>query len=125
MAKILYIEDQFVNIRLVKKMLKGENHTIDEAGDGTQGLKMIAANNYDLILTDIVMGDMDGFELIKHLKANPELRHIPVIALTGDSTRISPSDYWDAGFAGFVLKPISRRELTEAINSNIRTTAAC
>jgi two-component system, cell cycle response regulator DivK len=112
--RILYIEDNFQNRRLVKKMLNAAGYEMLEAEDGIKGIEMANAVLPDLILMDINMAGMDGMEATAKLKQS-SIAHIPIIALTaaamkGDRERIMLS-----GCDEYLQKPISRQVLIEAV----------
>lgn len=113
--KILYIEDNPQNMRLVRKMLSVAEYDMLEAVDGTSGLKVADEERPDLILMDINLPDIDGIEATGRLKANPELKHIPVIALTANAMFGDREGYLDAGCDGYLAKPVSMNELLNTI----------
>ena len=112
---ILYVEDNPQNMRLVRKMLKGAGHEMIEAPDGICGLEMAQQQLPDLILMDINLPDIDGIEVTQRIKANPELASIPVIALTANAMVGDREAFLEAGCDGYLAKPVSRRELTNAV----------
>ncbi len=109
--KILYIEDNPHNMRLVRKMLETMGLAMIEAIDGTRGLKMAAEQRPDLILLDINLPDIDGLEVVKRLKSDPSLLHIPTIALTANAMHGDREQCLASGFDGYLAKPIARMEL--------------
>ena len=120
---ILYVEDSPVNMLLVRRRLEAAGHTLIEAADGEAGLTAAALEKPDLILLDIHLPGISGFEIVKALKAAPSLCHIPVVALTGTNTMYGDRERcFEAGFDGYLAKPISRNELLNTI-SNLLTIA--
>lgn len=118
LGRILYIEDNPVNMRLIKKMLKIMDYDMVEAYDGLSGISGAERIQPDLILMDINLPDVSGFEITRQIKASPVLNHIPVVALTAD-----PSNYrqcLEAGCDGYLNKPISRAELLRTVRQFIR-----
>ncbi len=113
--KILYIEDNPQNMRLVRKMLSVADYDMVEAIDGTSGVKIADIECPDLILMDINLPDIDGIEATRRIKANPKLKHIPVIALTANAMFGDRESSLDAGFNGYLAKPISMNELLNTI----------
>ena len=81
MKKILAVDDHIHIVRLIQVNL-GKEHTVITAGDGEEGLEKARQEHPDLILLDVVMPKMDGFAMLKELKADPQLQEIPVIMLT-------------------------------------------
>lgn len=114
---ILYIEDNPQNMRLVRKMLKSGGYEILEAPDGVSGLKMAEQQRPDLILMDINLPDIDGMQITKRIKENPELTHIPIIALTANAMVGDKETFINGGCDGYLAKPVSRRELCSTVAS--------
>ena len=112
---ILYIEDNPQNMRLVRKMLKIGGYEMLEAANGLDGLDMVANEHPRLILIDINLPDIDGIEVTKRLKADPELRNIPVVALTANAMFGDKERFLDAGCDGYIAKPVSKNELLTTV----------
>jgi CheY-like chemotaxis protein len=83
--KILYVEDNDDNIYMLEKRLKRAGFTVRIARDGAQGVAMAAAELPDLILMDLGLPVLDGWEATRRIKAAPQTKHIPVIALTANA----------------------------------------
>ena len=81
-ARILIIDDIPANVRLLEAKLAAEYFDVLSASDGPSALQLAEQESPDLILTDIMMPGMDGFEVCERLKANPATRHIPVVMVT-------------------------------------------
>lgn len=113
--RVLYIEDNFQNRRLVKKILMAEGYEVLEAEDGLKGIAMVARERPDLVLMDINMGGMDGMEATAHLKADPALRHIPIIALTANAMKGDKERIMASGCDEYMQKPITRSVLVETV----------
>jgi two-component system cell cycle response regulator DivK len=114
-ATILYIEDNPMNMRLVRKMLKMGGYDMIEAVNGLDGLAMAAQERPMLILLDINLPDIDGTEVTAQLKANSELRHIPVIAVTANAMSGDRERFLEAGCDGYISKPLSKETLLETV----------
>src|SRR4030081_977558 len=82
MAKILVVDDNPGNRKLVVTLLGHEGHEIIEANDGADGLEAARASNPDLVISDILMPSMDGFEFVRRLRADPQLHNVSVIFYT-------------------------------------------
>ena len=113
--RILLVEDQEDARRIVRDLLAANGYTLLEATTGEDGLKQAQSERPDLILMDIQLPGMDGYEVTRLIKADPALRHIPVIAVTsyalsGDDQRAAA-----AGCDGYVAKPFSPRVLMARI----------
>ena len=113
--KILYVEDNPQNMRLVRKMLRVGGYDMIEAMDGNTGLEMAARERPDLILMDINLPDIDGTEVTARIKAEAELRDIPIIALTANAMFGDRERFLDAGCDGYIAKPVSKNELLNTI----------
>ena len=118
--RILLVEDTATMIMLEKMLLAGEGFEITTAGNGVEGLKKIEASAPDLVLLDIMMPEMDGIEMCRQLKNNPETAEIPVIMVTtqGEPERVEQA--FEAGCDDFVTKPIDKIELLEKIRSFLK-----
>ena len=116
MARVLVIEDNATNMTFAVFLLKSAGHDVLTATDAEAGLALARAEHPDLILMDIQLPGMDGFEATTLLKGDAATRDIPVIALTalamkGDEERIRA-----AGCDGYIAKPFSPRQLLAAVN---------
>ena len=106
--KILVGEDSSIIINLTKSVLAFENYSMKAARNGKQVLEMLAAEDFDLILMDITMPQMDGIECTKAIRklANPTKNSIPIIAITGNAANHTPEDFRKFGFNEFIQKPL-------------------
>lgn len=119
MKRILYVEDNFQNKRLVRKILSAKGYEILEADDGESGVKMAAAEKPDLILMDISIPGIDGIEATRLIKSSEETRHIPVIALTANAMRGDRERFLAAGCDDYLPKPISTPDLLRVIGEHL------
>lgn len=119
-ARILCVEDNPQNMRLVRKYLGGTDYIFLEAEDGMSGLQMASEENPDLILMDINLPDMSGIEVTQRIKAQVHLKHIPILALTANTIHGNEGKYLEAGFDGFIGKPIDSTSLLEKIEDCLR-----
>lgn len=103
--KILVVEDDADNRRIVTKVLSVEGYTVLEAVDGNEALVLTRAERPDLILMDLALPNMDGWEATRQIKADPELRQIPVVALTAFAMRGDEEQARAAGCDDYVAKP--------------------
>ncbi|WP_026836628.1 hybrid sensor histidine kinase/response regulator [Gillisia sp. JM1] len=111
---ILAVDDESSQLALSRELIKSIGMHCDIAQDGKEALEKLGRKKYDLVLTDIQMPSMDGFELLNAIQSKKKLKHIPVIAASGRTT-LSSSDYLDAGFSGNLLKPYKPQELLQKI----------
>lgn len=109
--RVLYVEDNALNLRLVRKILQAAGYDVLEAMDGLTGVALAAAHTPDLILMDMNLPDIDGITATHHIKSNPQTTHIPVIALTANSMHGDRERFIAAGCDGYVPKPIAKNEL--------------
>jgi two-component system cell cycle response regulator len=105
--KILIVEDEPDNMEVLSEMLTFYGAAVRGAEDGVQGLKLLDDYTPDLILLDLSMPQMDGWEMLRQIKANPKVGSIPVVALTAHAMIGDKERVLDAGFNGYVSKPIS------------------
>ncbi len=109
--RLLVVDDDQRNIRVIEAMLGSENYLIEGVGSGADALQKIAREAPDLILMDIMMPEMNGFEMLEKLKAQPGLRNIPIIVVTSLDDRESHRYALQAGADEVVIKPVDRSEL--------------
>jgi two-component system cell cycle response regulator DivK len=107
--KILVIEDTEDNRQILRDLLGMAGYDMIEARDGAAGVVMAAEHKPDLILMDIQMPVMDGYEATRRIKANPELKSIPVIAVTSYALSGDEDKARAAGCDGYIAKPFSPR----------------
>ena len=105
-ARILVVDDIEANVRLLEAKLSAEYYEVLTASDGPTALAMAAAERPDIILLDVMMPGMDGFEVCRRLKDDPECRHIPVVLVTALDGRGDRVAGLDAGADEFLTKPI-------------------
>lgn len=113
--RILYIEDEPLNMRLIKKIVKPMGYELITAETGKMGIMLARGEKPDVILVDINLPDMDGFDVIHYLRQLPETEHTPAIAITADTHRVTLAQCLDAGFDAYLGKPISRSILLRTI----------
>lgn len=113
--KILVIDDDFANRRVLQLVLTRNGYTASLAGDGGEGLRMAKAVRPDLILLDFFMPGEDGFEVLAQLKADPELRGIPVVIFTVLVREESERQALAMGAAAYVTKPFDISEVITCI----------
>ena len=110
-ARILVIEDHEDNRRIVRDLLTSRGYDIVEAATGADGVQLAIAHRPDLILMDIDLPDIDGYEATRRLKADPALRSIPVVAVTSYALSGDEATALAAGCDAYVAKPFSPRAL--------------
>lgn len=120
MSIVLIVDDDPTARETVVAMLEGENHDLQLAKDGTQALHMLEGIQPDLILLDIMLPGMDGFEVCRHIRSTPSLAEIPIIMLTALDDRDSLLRALEAGADDFLSKPADRRELIARVRTITR-----
>ena len=113
--RILVIEDQEDNRAILRDLLRAAGYEVIEAVNGADGIAMVEAERPALVLMDIQMPVMDGYEATRRLKSNPALAAIPVIAVTSYALSGDEAKARAAGCDGYVTKPFSPRQLLVVI----------
>jgi CheY-like chemotaxis protein len=116
-VKILYVEDNEDNVYVVKGRLTRAGFTILVATDGAQGVTMASTEQPDLILMDLSLPVLDGWEATRRIKAAPDTRHIPVIALTANAMTGDKEKALAAGCDDFDTKPVELPRLLAKIQA--------
>ena len=109
--RILVVEDTEDNRHIIRDLLTSAGYEMIEAVTGAEGVEMARAELPDLILMDMQMPVLDGYEATRRIKADPALRHIPVIAVTSYALAGDEAKTRDAGCDAYVAKPFSPRQL--------------
>lgn len=116
--RVLFVEDNEVNRRVVREMLRAGGVEMSEAEDGLIGLQMIDQNDYDLILMDLRMPNMDGMTAIRHLRERNDAKAtLPVIVVTADAGSTIDADCRAAGADDVILKPVAMQALYDSIGA--------
>ncbi len=113
---ILLVEDNEMNRDMLTRRLKRRGYTVICAQDGHEAIRLAREEKPHLILMDIGLPVMDGWQAIRHLKASPETSAIPIIALTAHAMAEDHARALSEGCRGFITKPIEFEQLVEAIN---------
>jgi CheY-like chemotaxis protein len=115
MFKILLVEDNEMNSDMLSRRLRRKGYEVITAADGEQGIAMVQSENPDLILMDMSLPVMDGWEATKRIKSRPETKSIPVIALTAHAMAGDREKALEAGCDDYDTKPIDLERLLEKI----------
>lgn len=118
-AKILVVEDNEMHMLMVSDLLTLHGYTVLRANTGARALVLAEEARPDLILTDVSLKGMDGFEVTRMLKKNPNTARIPVVALTANAMNHDRACAEAAGCVGFITKPINTRTFPALIASFI------
>lgn len=122
--KILIVDDVMSNVLLLKVLLTNEKFAIATASNGRQALEQVEKENPDLVLLDVMMPDMSGFEVAQHLKSNPQTAEIPIIFLTALNSTADIVKGFQVGANDFISKPFNKEELIIRVTHQISLVAA-
>ncbi|MBL8289205.1 MAG: chemotaxis response regulator CheY [Rubrivivax sp.] len=123
--KFLIIDDFSTMRRIVRGLLKemGCNNA-DEAEDGVVALNMLKSTKYDFVVSDINMPNMNGFDLLKAIKADESLKHLPVLMVTAEARKEDIVQAAQCGAAGYIVKPFTKATLEEKVHKIMQKLAA-
>jgi two-component system alkaline phosphatase synthesis response regulator PhoP len=116
-GKILVVDDEIYIVHILDFSLGMEGYEVVTALDGEQALEKVAQQKPDLIVLDIMMPKLDGYETCKALKSKPETRNIPVILLSAKGRNVDQKTGFEVGADDYITKPVSPRKLVERINA--------
>jgi CheY-like chemotaxis protein len=121
---ILLAEDNEINRRVATRLLEREGHRITSAADGRKALEMTQQHTFDLILMDVQMPEMDGFQTTAAIRAweQSRARRVPIVAMTANAMKGDRELCLDAGMDGYLSKPIDMSELRRQINLVLKST---
>jgi two-component system chemotaxis response regulator CheY len=123
--KFLIVDDFSTMRRIVRNLLKEIGYTnADEAEDGQTALTKLRASKFDFVVSDINMPNMNGFDLLKSVKSDPELRHIPVLMVTAEARKEDIVLAAQTGAAGYIVKPFTKATLEEKVQKILQNLAA-
>ena len=123
-GRILVVDDEIYIVHILDFSLGMEGYEVITALDGEQALEKLRTEKPDLIVLDIMMPKLDGYEVCKSVKANPETAHIPVILLSAKGRNVDQKMGFDVGADDYITKPFSPRKLVERINQLLGQTVA-
>ena len=109
-ARILLVEDNPINLELARYLLGASGYEVLTAMDGAEALALARAQPPDLVISDIQMPIMDGYGLLRALRGDAGLRHLPVMALTASTTAAEEILLREAGFDAYLLKPFKPQQ---------------
>jgi CheY-like chemotaxis protein len=118
--KILIVEDNEDSRELVVKVLRNKGFDTIEAADGEEAIDKVKREKPELILLDISIPKMDGYEVARRLKSLEEFSEIPIVALTAHAMKGDREKVIAAGFEGYISKPIDVRELPDQVRSYLK-----
>jgi len=115
-GRILVVDDEIYIVHILDFSLGMEGYEVLTALDGEQALERLKSDKPDLIVLDIMMPKVDGYEVCRTIKSNPETQHIPVILLSAKGRNVDQKMGFDVGADDYITKPFSPRKLVERIN---------
>jgi two-component system, cell cycle response regulator DivK len=118
---VLYIEDHPDNMTLVRRIIQSQNYTLIEAKTGLQGIIIAENQDVDVILLDINLPDIDGYEVARRLRASQKsaLAHIPIVAVTANAMKGDAQKAFEAGCNLYMSKPINIQGLLDTVKGLI------
>jgi two-component system chemotaxis response regulator CheY len=120
--KFLVVDDFSTMRRIVRNLLKELGFTnVDEAEDGQAALAKLRGGGFDFVISDWNMPNMTGLELLKELRADPALRHLPVLMVTAEAKKENIIEAAQAGASGYIVKPFTAATLDEKLNKIFQT----
>jgi two-component system chemotaxis response regulator CheY len=123
--KFLVVDDFSTMRRIVKNLLQELGYAnVQEADDGSTALPMLKTGNFDFVITDWNMPQLPGLELLKAVRADPNLKHLPVLMVTAEAKREQIVEAAQAGVSGYVIKPFTAQILGEKLAKILQARAA-
>ena len=123
--KFLLVADFSTMRRVLRGLLKEMGHAdAEEAEDGAAALRMLRSGSFDIVVSDIQMPVMNGFELLAAVKADEKLKHLPVLMVTAETRKEDILRAARDGAAGYVVKPFTRATLEEKVQAIVRRIGA-
>lgn len=117
MSKLLVVDDEARIRELIRKYAEFEGHTVEETGDGMQAIEVCRKNNYDLIIMDVMMPELDGFSACREIR---KFSNTPVIMLSARGEEYDKIHGFELGSDDYVVKPFSPKELMMRVNAVIK-----
>jgi CheY-like chemotaxis protein len=120
--KILLVEDQFINQKLMKSVLVKGGYEVDTAGDGEAALKMLSDNKYDIVLMDIQMPELNGYEVAKRFREMEKESgtYTPILAMTANSLAGDREKSLSSGMDDYIAKPLNMTDIHDRIEALIK-----
>ena len=124
MSVILIIEDNEKNMKLARDVLQSKGYSTLEAVTGEEGVRLAKEKKPDLVLMDIQLPGINGIEALRQLRAEPAIARTPVVAFTASVTPTDRTQITQAGFDGFLSKPINLKEFLETVKRVLESAPA-
>lgn len=114
--KILVVDDFSTMRRIVRNLLKEIGYTnVDEAEDGAVAMQKLKSSKFDFVVSDINMPNMNGFELLRQVRADAELKQVPVLLVTAEAKKEDIINAAQCGASGYIVKPFTKATLEEKV----------
>ncbi|MBT3375037.1 MAG: response regulator, partial [Lentisphaerae bacterium] len=120
-GRVLVVDDEPDNRELLRTLLEMKGHTVFDAGNGAEALDMVKDALPDVILLDVMMPEMDGYEVCRRLKGDPETAPVPIIMVTALAGRSDRLEGIDAGANDFLTKPVGAQDVILRVRNSIYT----
>ncbi|WP_017306564.1 response regulator transcription factor [Spirulina subsalsa] len=114
--KILIVDDLTAELAAIAQAFSPENYHVLQAKDGDQALSLIEQENPDLVILDVIMPKINGFEVIREIRSNPKTEKLPVVFCSQKNTEIDKTWGMDLGADAYVSKPFDPQQLREIVN---------
>jgi CheY-like chemotaxis protein len=124
MSDILIVEDNPVNQKLIAFLLARAGYTYEVAENGAEALRRLDQSQFKLVLMDMMMPIMNGYDATKAIRANPKLKNLPVIALTANAMKGEDEKCRAVGCSDYLAKPYSKDQILNAISMLIKKSQA-
>ena len=120
--KILLVEDQFINQKLMKNVLEKNGYEVSAASDGESALDLLSKNKYDIILMDIQMPELNGYEVAKKFREMEKSSgsYTPILAMTANSLAGDREKSLDSGMDDYIAKPLNMTEINARIEALLK-----
>lgn len=123
--KFLIVDDFSTMRRIVRNLLKEAGHAnADEAEDGVAALQKLRGGDFDFVVSDINMPNMNGFELLSQIRADPQLKSLPVLMITAEARKEDIVLAAQNGASGYIVKPFTKATLEEKVTKILQKMAA-
>jgi CheY-like chemotaxis protein len=124
MTRVMLAEDNAVNRELLRELLEIRGYQVTEARDGQEAVEMLDQTRPDILLLDLGMPKLDGFGVVRHIRASPGLADLPVLAVTAYAMRGDREEVLKAGFDGYLSKPIDATALATEMERLLRNSSS-
>jgi CheY-like chemotaxis protein len=124
MIRVLIAEDNAVNRELLREMLEARDCEVAEARDGQEALRMLESSRPDILLLDVGMPVLNGYELVRKIRSDASLATLPVLAVTAYAMQGDRENILRSGFDGYLAKPINARSLAQELDKLLKPSDA-